>query len=407
MKPIFHNISFLVHGRKSFRSYSLSIFGWTILLFLFCYSVLFSLVAKKCGVIFSNSWEENIEWFDDGHSTACENVLHVHRVSPLSPLSLCVYLFPSNRSGSTSPQNHSAVIKHPPPSSIYTLPLSLSLSIPLLVSVFPIYVQPSQALNETNAEPVLWLAGIELDWAHALSLSFTHSHTHTPSHTHVHENKQTQSRRLLRVRRAHAHACAAVLTHIDAPTHSQSLSIRWLQPWDEVMFWDRKHGAMGNSQRRAKGRHKTKGATGKAHTHVPVSHLDVCTDFSNAYSCTTSHSTMPRSYFTITSGVVHVIVCVCVCVCMCTCERISISVTGFMWLISVAAVVRVTAGFKITVRSLVIAVSSLNPLALSSLYPKKREKEWTKEVTSLKKRVPTQTQKSAGVGEDQREWGTK
>lgn len=77
--------------------------------------------------------------------------------------------------------------------------------------------------------------------------------------------------------------------------------------------------------------------------------------------------------------------------------------TGFMWLISVAAVVRVTAGFKITVRSLVIAVSSLKPLALSSLYPKKREKERSEEVTSLKNRVPTQTQKTAGVGEDQRE----
>ncbi|KPP68619.1 hypothetical protein Z043_112685 [Scleropages formosus] len=32
--------------------------------------------------------------------------------------------------------------------------------------------------------------------------------------------------------------------------------------WDEVMFWDRKHGAMGNSQRRAKGRHRPQGATG-------------------------------------------------------------------------------------------------------------------------------------------------
>lgn len=225
-----------------------------------------------------------------------------------------VFFSPFNRSGSTSPQNHSVVIKHPPPSSIYTLPLSLSLSIPLLVLVFPTSIH-SQALNEMNAEPVLWLAGIELDWAHALSLSFTHSltHTHAPSHTHVHANKQTQSRQLLRVRRAHAHACAAVLTHIDALTHSQSLSIRWLQPWDEVMFWDRKHGAMGNSQRRAKGRHKTKGATGKAHTHVPVSHLDVCRDLSHMHSCTTSHSTMPQSHFTLSSGVVHVILCVCIC----------------------------------------------------------------------------------------------
>lgn len=74
------------------------------------------------------------------------------------------------------------------------------------------------------------------------------------------------------------------------------------------------------------------------------------------------------------------------CVCVFAHERISLSVTGFMWLISVAAVVWVTIGFKTTVRPLVIAVSSLKPLALSSLY---REKERTKEVASLEKCIAT------------------
>ncbi len=307
-KTFFKISPFLVHGRKSFRSYSLSIFGWTIPLFLFCDSVLFGLVAIKVVLFFQILGKKTLS------SLMMVTVQHVQiffmRLSSVAPLSMCSS-FPlqpqrlhlSSESLSGDKAYTSLLYLHPPS---FSLPL-----IPLLASVFPTSICSAFPGSQWNERRACTLTGWNWTGLGACSLSLFHTLTHALSHTHVHANKQTQSRRLLRVRRAHAHACAAVLTRIDAPTHSQSLSIRWLQPWDEVMFWDRKHGAMGNSQRRAKGRHKTKGATGKAHTHVPVSHLDVCTDISHAQSCTTSHSTMPRSYFTITSVVVHVIVCVC------------------------------------------------------------------------------------------------
>ncbi len=66
--------------------------------------------------------------------------------------------------------------------------------------------------------------------------------------------------------------------------------------------------------------------------------------------------------------------CTCHRVCVCTCERISISVTGFMWLISVAAVVRVTTGFQITVRSLSLSLWALWILLRFLPFIQKREK---------------------------------
>lgn len=167
------------------------------------------------------------------------------------------------------------------------------------------------------------------------------------------------------------------------------------------MFWDRKHGTMGNSQRRAKGRHKTKGATGKAHTHVPVSQLDVCTDLL-ARAFTHMHSPQCHRFIWLSLQVLRMSSCVCAC------ERISVSVTGFKWLISVAALVRVTVGFETTVRPLVITVSSLKPLALSSLYPKReRERTGTDQRSGKPWELCSPTQRTAGVREDQREWRTK
>ncbi len=112
-------------------------------------------------------------------------------VSHLSPLSLCVSLFPSNRSGSTSPQNHSVVIKHTPPSSIYTLPLSLSLSIPLLVSVFPTSICSAFPGSQWNERRACTLTGWNWTGLGACSLSL--SHTHRRSLTHSRSRKQTDS----------------------------------------------------------------------------------------------------------------------------------------------------------------------------------------------------------------------
>lgn len=138
---------------------SIIIFGWPLPFFILC---------DCCAFFF--------EW-DRSNGLVMVNV-HV-----LCRPSLSVSLFPSNRSGSTSPQNHSAVIKHPPPSSIYTLPLSLSL--PLLVLAFPTSIRSAFPGSQWNERRACTLTGWNRTGlgACSLSLSFSHSHTHTHPHT--------------------------------------------------------------------------------------------------------------------------------------------------------------------------------------------------------------------------------
>lgn len=125
-------------------------------------------------------WMRQIEWFGDGQCSCS-----------LSPLSLC-FSFPfepqrlhlSSESLSSDKASTSLLYLHPP---------SFSLSLSSFWHSLHPYVQPSLALNEMSAEPVLWLAGIELDWAHALCLSLSHTHTHTRTLTHSRSRKQTDS----------------------------------------------------------------------------------------------------------------------------------------------------------------------------------------------------------------------
>lgn len=181
---------------------SIIIFGWPLPFFILC---------DCCDFFF---WMRQIEWFGDGQCSCS-----------LSPLSLC-FSFPfepqrlhlSSESLSSDKASTSLLYLHPPsfslsPSPRFGIPYIHTFSLPWLSMKW------AQSLYSD------WLESNWIGRMLSISLFLTLTHTHAPSHTHVHANKQTQSRRLLRVRRAHAHACTAVLTHIDAPTHSQSLSI--------------------------------------------------------------------------------------------------------------------------------------------------------------------------------------
>lgn len=187
MKPIFHNISFLVHGRKSFRSYSLSISGWTILLFLFCDSVLFSLVAKKCGYFFKFLGRKHwmVWWWSQYSMWKCSSC--AQSLSSVTPLSMC-FSFPlqpqrlhlSSESLSGDKASTSLLYLHPPS---FSLPLHPSpcFGIPYIRSAFP-----GSQWNERRA---CTLTGWNRTGLGACSLSLFHTHTHPHTLTFTKTNR--------------------------------------------------------------------------------------------------------------------------------------------------------------------------------------------------------------------------
>ncbi len=188
-KTFFKISPFLVHGRKSFRSYSLSIFGWTIPLFLFCDSVLFGLVAIKVVLFFQILGKKTLS------SLMMVTVQHVQiffmRLSSVAPLSMCSS-FPlqpqrlhlSSESLSGDKAYTSLLYLHPPS---FSLPLHPSprFSIPYI----HMFSLPRLSMKWTQSLYSDWL---ELNWIGRM-LSLSLSHTHTRTLTHSRSRKQTDS----------------------------------------------------------------------------------------------------------------------------------------------------------------------------------------------------------------------
>lgn len=114
----------------------------------------------------------------------------------------------------------------------------------------------SPPVNESGIHSNAAIAGrgtLAQPLSHALC---THTRVHTRAHT---PGPGTQSRRRTR---GPARTAARTHRHTHARARPRSFAPWWQELWDEVMFWDRKHGVMGNSQRRSKARHRPLGATG-------------------------------------------------------------------------------------------------------------------------------------------------